>query len=129
MAYRTRRTTRKAPVTKAAFRSKITKKQAQFKRFKKRFATTNSVSVKRFCKTEAARIVKVLNTFKKQWKSYGFGACMFITNNYNMTSFVRGSNKKSVSRFNSRRTARRTNTWNRKARRSNVRKTRRSYAW
>ena len=129
MAFRTRRSTRKAPVSKTVFRSRITKKQAQFKRFKKRFNKTTSVSVKRFCKTEAARIVKALNTFKKQWKKYGFGACMFITNNYNMTSFVRSSAKKSFGRSSKRRSARRTNVWNRRARRSNVRKTRRSYAW
>ena len=135
MAFRTRRT-RKTPVSKTAFRSKITKKQAQFKRFKKRYNNTNSASMKRFCRTEAARIVKQLNKFKKQWKQYGFGASAWINNNYNMSNFVRTTSRKNTSRRSHRRShtsrshGRRSNAWKSSRKTSYARKSRRSYtAW
>jgi hypothetical protein len=126
--------------TKAKFRTQVSRKHKAFKRFKKRFNTTNSTSVKTFCKREAAKIVKQLKTFARQYKNFGFGGTSWITTGYNMTSFTSGNNnrktrrttKRTYARRTSKSYGRRTRTWarGRKSRTTNRNRNRKSYvAW
>jgi hypothetical protein len=126
--------------TKAAFRAQVSRKHNMFKRFKKRFNTTTTSSVKRFCKTEATKIVKQLKSFAKQYRSFGLGNVSWITKNYNMTNFVTGNTtsrkygNRSYSRKTTKSHGRRTRAWSKNRRsRSNSRArrttSRKSYAW
>lgn len=85
--------------SKAAFRSQITRKQNQFKRFKRRFNASKNPTEKRFIKNEAKHLCNELKQCSKQWKSFGFGACKWITKNCTMTGFgsmgVSRTNRKS----------------------------------
>lgn len=133
-------------ISKSNFRAMITRKQAQFKRFQRRFAAAKNMTEKRFLKAEAARICKELNQFCKQWKNCGFGSFKWITRNFkissigSMTTTRRGrkthARKSSIRRHAKRSYARRGGTrknsrrsgWNTRYNRSN--KARRSYvAW
>jgi len=128
--------------TKAAFRAQVSRKHNMFKRFKKRYMTATSASMKRFCKTEAAKVVRQLRSFAKMYRKCGFGATSWITKNYNMTNFCTGNKNtrkygnRSYSRKTTKSHGRRTRSWSRsrrsnrsqsRARRST--RTRRSYAW
>lgn len=132
----------KKNATKAAFRAQVSRKHNMFKRFKKRYMTATSASMKRFCKTEAGKVVRQLRSFAKQYRKCGFGTTSWITKNYNMTNFVSGNKNtrkygnRSYSRKTTKSHGRRTRSWSRSRRsnRSNSRarrstRTRRSYAW
>lgn len=132
----------KKNATKAAFRAQVSRKHNMFKRFKKRFMTATSASVKRFCKTEAAKVCRQLRSFAKQYRSFGMGATSWITKNYNMTNFCTGNKNtrkygnRSYSRKTTKSHGRRTRSWSRSRRsnRSNSRarrttRTYKSFAW
>jgi len=124
--------------SKSTIRAKVTRMHKMFKRFKKRFASTNNVSQKRFCKSEAVKVCRQLKTIAKQYKKYGFGVTSWITKNYNMTNFISGNRTNRKTRRNSKRTyarrtsrsyGRRTRSWS-KRRTSRTRTTRKVYvAW
>ncbi len=121
----------KTNATKKAFRTRVSRMKNMFKRFKKRFASATNPTEKRFCRTEANKIVKQLKTFAKQYRKFGFGASSWITKNFNMTTFTKGTTGKTTKRTYGRRTnktyARKTRTWSRsRTNRSN--KARKSYA-
>jgi hypothetical protein len=119
---------------KATMRTRIVAKHNLFKRFKKRFVNTVNPTEKRFCKTEATRVVKELKAFAKQWKKFGFGKTGWITKGYIVSVFgtvgvARKNNRKNTVRKNSR-TGRKTyarKSWSkttaRKTRRSNAKRT------
>lgn len=118
--------------SKSNFRAVITRKQAQFKRFQRRFATAKTMTEKRFLKAEGARIVKELNQFCKQWKKCGYGSFKWITRNFKIGNFgsmttTRTGRKTSARRTNTRRHAKRSYAKRGYARRSSVRKNTRRY--
>lgn len=82
--------------SKSNFRAVITRKQAQFKRFTRRFNAAKNMTEKRFLKAECVRICKELNQLCKQWKKCGFGSFKWITRNFkignigSMTTIRRG---------------------------------------
>jgi hypothetical protein len=109
-----------------------------FKRFKKRFANCTNATEKRFCKSEAARVVKQLKSIAKKCRTYGICATGWITKNYNMSKFVgtstrssRKTRRSAKRRYGRRmsRTHRRTRSWSRR-RNSRSNRTRKVYvAW
>ena len=111
--------------SKSNFRTIITRKQAQFKRFARRFATATNMTEKRFLKAECVRICKELNQFCKQWKKCSFGSWKWITRNCkignigSMTTIRRGR-KTSIRGYAKRRFAKRY------GRRTMIRKNRRT---
>lgn len=126
--------------TKAAFRAQVSRKHKMFKRFKKRFMSAKTPTEKRFCKNEAAKVVKQLKTFSKQYRKFGFGASSWITKNYSMTNFTSNSRKttkygkRTYGRRTSKTYGRTTRSWSRRRNsRSNARRSsnaRKSYvAW
>ena len=102
---------------KTAFRTQITRKQNQFKRFVRRFKASRNPVEKRFLKTEGTAICNELKVFAKQWKNFGFGTSVWVTRNCTTAAF-----SKTVR--SSRRTGR-TSPTRRNARKSHAR---RSYA-
>ncbi len=126
----------KTNATKKAFRTRVSRMKNMFKRFKKRFASATNPTEKRFCRTEANKIVKQLKTFSKQYRKFGFGASSWITKNFNMTTFTKGTTGKTTKRTYAKRTnktyARKTRTWSssRSNRTNRSNKARKSYvAW
>jgi len=73
--------------SKAGFKAQITRKQSQFNRFKRRFAASRNPVEKSFLKSEATQIVNDLKACSKMWKSFGFGACTWITRNFTTAGF------------------------------------------
>ena len=125
----------KKNATKSSFRTQVSRKQRMFKRFKKQFATAKNPTMKRFCKTEASKIVRQLRTFAKQYRKFGFGASSWITKNCNMTILTSG-NKTGNTRRNNKRTygrrttktyGSRTRSWSR-SRTNRTKTNRKSYA-
>lgn len=119
--------------SKSNFRAMITRKQAQFNRFARRFAAAKTVTEKRFLKAEGARICKELNQFCKQWKKCGFGSFKWITRNFKMSCFsgtttVRRFRKTNVRKSNTRRFAKRANSKRSYARRGSYRKNSRRFS-
>ncbi|MCG8406141.1 MAG: hypothetical protein MI923_13170 [Phycisphaerales bacterium] len=91
-------------VSKTSFQAEIKRKQQLFNRFKRRFKVANTPGERQFLKAEASRIVSELKQCNKKWKTWGFGACMWITKNFTVSNFTAGrttSSRKTVSRKSS----------------------------
>lgn len=84
--------------SKAGFKAQITRKQSQFNRFKRRFAASKNPVEKSFLKSEAAQIVNDLKACSKMWKSFGFGACTWITRNFTTAGFKSATKTSMTSR-------------------------------
>ncbi len=112
-------------ISKAKYQADIKRKQAFFNRCMRRFKVANTTGEKTFLKNEAKRICTELRQCSKNWKSFGFGGCMWITKSFNMVSFASGAKK------TTRPTAARKTTSNKTSARrtgSSVRRTSRSKA-
>ena len=94
-------------ISKTTFKSQITRKQNQFKRFKRRYMVSTSPVEKRFLKNEAKQICNELKQFAKQWKTFGFGGIIWITKNFTMTKFIANTKKITSKSKTSRRYAKR----------------------
>jgi exosome complex RNA-binding protein Rrp4 len=94
-------------IGKGTFKSQITRKQNQFKRFKRRYMIAISPVEMRFLKNEAKQICIELKQFAKQWKTFGFGGIIWITKNFTMTQFISGSHKGTIKNKTGRRYAKR----------------------
>ncbi len=122
--------------SKSAFRTRIVAKQNLFKRFKKRHNTCKNPTEARFCKNECVRIVKDLKVMAKAWKKFGFGKTGWITRNYKVTGFknvvvTRKTTRKNKSRWNARRTSRKSyarRTSRKSYAKTSARRTRKNYS-
>lgn len=114
-------------ITKAKYQADIKRKQAFFNRCQRRFMVAKTTGEKTFLKNEAKRICTELRQCSKNWKTFGFGGCTWITKNFNMVNFTNG--KKTTrpvagrKTTNSKTSARRTSARRTSSTRSNVRRT------
>lgn len=116
-------------ITKAKYQADIKRKQAFFNRCMRRYKVANTTGEKTFLKNEAKRICTELRQCSKNWKTFGFGGCMWITKNFNMVNFASGAKKTTNRPTAGRKTtsnktsARRTSARRTSSTRSNVRST------
>lgn len=116
-------------ISKAKYQADIKRKQAFFNRCMRRYKVANTTGEKTFLKNEAKRICTELRQCSKNWKTFGFGGCMWITKNFNMVNFASGAKKttrptagrKTTNKTTSRTSARRTGSSVRRTSRSKAR--------
>lgn len=113
-------------VSKTSFQADIKRKQQLFNRFKRRFKVANTPGERQFLKAEASRIVSELKQCNKKWKTWGFGACMWITKNFTVSNFTAGRTSSTRKTTNRKSSARRTSARKSSARRTMGSRTRRS---
>ena len=74
--------------TKTSCQADITRKQAMWNRFKRRYWASDNPTERRFLKNEATRVANELKQWSKRWQNWGFGHYAWITKNYSISYFT-----------------------------------------